>query len=95
MPRGSLPGERRGGRQKGVPNKKTVQAREVALAFLNRRTPEELDELWNKAKLESPSRAFGMWFNALEFVMPKLGRLEHVGDSGGAITVVVKKFEEA
>lgn len=87
-------GRKTGGRVKGVPNKKTVQAREVALAFLNRRTPEELDELWAAAKGESPSRAFGMWFNALEFVMPKLGRLEHVGDSGGAIQIVVKKFEE-
>ena len=35
MPRGSAPGERRGGRQKGTPNKKTV-ALQVAIAKAGR-----------------------------------------------------------
>ena len=33
MPRGSKPGERRGGRQKGVPNKIGADVREAAQAF--------------------------------------------------------------
>lgn len=33
MPRGSAPGERRGGRAKGTPNKLTVQVREFARRY--------------------------------------------------------------
>jgi hypothetical protein len=33
MPRGSSPGERRGGRQKGTPNKATADVKEAAQAF--------------------------------------------------------------
>lgn len=35
MPRGSSPGERRGGRKKGVPNKATIEARERAARELD------------------------------------------------------------
>lgn len=36
MPRGSVPGERRGGRQKGTPNKRTARAMEaIETAFEN------------------------------------------------------------
>ena len=40
MPRGSRPGERRGGRQKGTPNKVTSAAREAFLAIFERLTPD-------------------------------------------------------
>jgi hypothetical protein len=33
MPRGSAPGERRGGRQKGTPNKATAEVKEAARAY--------------------------------------------------------------
>ena len=76
MPKGSLPGERKGGRPPGVPNKVTTEARRVALAFLDRRTDEEIDELWAQAKVESPEKALRMYLGAIEFVLPKLSRIE-------------------
>lgn len=40
MPRGSRPGERRGGRKKGVPNKLTSAAKEAFLAVFQRLAPD-------------------------------------------------------
>jgi hypothetical protein len=40
MPRGSKPGERRGGRKKGTPNKVTTAAREAFLATFHSLAPE-------------------------------------------------------
>jgi hypothetical protein len=82
-------GRKTGGRQKGTPNRTTVAARDVALEFLNRRTPEELDALWTAAKGESATRALATWMGALEFVMPKLGRTEVTGKDGDPVRVVV------
>ena len=83
-------GRKTGGRRPGSPNKVTSEAKMVALAFLDRRTNEELDEMWTAAKAESPSKALGMWFGALEFVMPKLGRQEHTGEDGGPLEIVIR-----
>lgn len=94
MPRGSKPGERRGGRQKGTPNRVTTEARRVALAFLERRTDEEIDALWNAAKQDSPAKAMAMWLQAQEFVIPKLGRTEHVGEGGGPVRVLKVDMDE-
>lgn len=76
------------GRPKGTPNKATAEAKRVALAFLNRRSDEELDTLWNAAKGESASKALSTWLGALEFVMPKLGRTEVTGEGGGPVRVI-------
>lgn len=83
-------GHKTGGRQRGTPNKRTAAAREVALAFLDRRTDAEIDALWDEAKAESPTRALGMYLGAIEFVMPKLARHEHVGDEGGPVEFVIR-----
>jgi hypothetical protein len=83
-------GKKTGGRQKGTPNKATSAARSVALAFLDRRTDEEIDTLWAAAKAESPTRAMSMWLQAQEFVLPKLGRQEVVGEDGGPVEFVIR-----
>ena len=86
------PGNKLSGSRKGRPNKTTQAAREVALAFLNRRTAEELDQLWEAAKGESAGKALSTWLTALEFVMPKLGRQVIVGEEGAAaIQVIINK----
>lgn len=78
------------GRKPGTPNRTTSEAKEVALAFLNRRSPQELDALWEAAKAEDPGKALAMWFNALEFAMPKLARTEHVGQDGGPVVFTIR-----
>lgn len=83
-------GFKTGGRRPGSPNKTTVEAKRVALAFLNRRTDQELDDLWQATKSESASKALAAWLGALEFVMPKLGRQEHTGEDGGPIEIVIR-----
>ncbi len=83
-------GRKTGGRVRGTPNKATAEARAVAIAFLQRRTDREIDALWKRAKYESPTKALAMWLGAMEFVMPKLGRTEHVGDQGGPIRAAME-----
>lgn len=55
MPRGSKPGERRGGRKKGVPNKITMVQREAFQAFLDRnwtKVDEMLEDVWHGIEIE-------------------------------------------
>ena len=78
-------GKKTGGRKKGTPNKVTSEAKVVAIAFLNRRTEAELDELWEAAKAESASKALTTYLGALEFVMPKLNRTELTGKDGSSV----------
>lgn len=83
-------GRKTGGRTKGTPNKATAEARAIALRFLDRRTDQEIDELWEVAKAESASKAMAMWLQAQEFVLPKLGRQEVVGEDGGPVEFVIR-----
>lgn len=87
-------GKKTGGRQKGTPNKTTQAARAVALAFLDRRSDAEIDELWEKAKSESPSKAMSMWLQAQEFILPKLSRTEVTGRDGAPVRVVAVDRDE-
>lgn len=42
-----------------------------------------------------PGKAFDLILKASEFCLPKLGRTEVVGESGGPVVVEIRKFEEA
>lgn len=53
MPRGSAPGERRGGRQKGTPNKATAEIKEAARVY----TQEALKTLVNVMKTSDSDAA--------------------------------------
>ena len=83
-----------GGRVKGQPNKATAQARDVALAFLDSISKDELLELWQATKAESKSRAMSLFFTALEFAAPKQARHIVSGEDGGAIVVEVRTYGE-
>ena len=89
MPRGSRPGERRGGRTKGTPNRTTRQVREVIAAFAEGNA----DKMSGKLnEIDDPAKWMDCYLRALEYHIPKLGRQEHVGQDGGAIQVVIQKL---
>jgi hypothetical protein len=55
MPRGSKPGERRGGRKKGTPNKITAVQRAAIQSFLDRNwknADEMLEDVWHGIEIE-------------------------------------------
>lgn len=55
MPRGSKPGERRGGRKKGTPNKITREKRELLAVLLDKRLPdldEMIEDTWRGIEIE-------------------------------------------
>lgn len=68
MPRGSKPGERRGGRQKGTPNKRTALERAVLVATLDhaRISPLEL----TLALMRNPSLSLERRVNAAQKALP-------------------------
>jgi hypothetical protein len=75
MPRGSLPGERRGGRQKGTPNRATAaKAAEIAASGL---TP--LDYMLVVMRDESASRQERLEAaaKAAPYVHPRLSAIEY------------------
>ena len=85
MPTGSAPGERRGGRQKGTPNRATA-ARVVAIAASGM-TP--LDYLVSVYRDETASRAERLEAasKAAPYVHPRLAAVELTGGDGGPIQV--------
>lgn len=95
---GSKPGERRGGRQKGTPNKITRDARAAIGRFVDKNTNRLqgwLDKIANGIKdpkdrkkylvAPNPTRAFELATSVMEFHIPKLSRKEISGPLGGAI----------
>ena len=77
MPRGSLPGERRGGRQRGTPNRATAaKADEIAASGM---TP--LDYMISVMRDESATRAERMEAaaKAAPYVHPRLSAIEYTG----------------
>lgn len=86
MPRGSKPGERRGGgSRRGIPNKSTANAREAIARFVDgnaERLNGWLDEIYEK---DGPAAAFKAVESLLEYHVPKLSRQEVTGEGGGPL----------
>src|SRR5512147_2018777 len=79
MPKGSLPGERRGGRQKGTPNRATsAKAAAIAASGL---TP--LDYLLSVLRDDTAPRAERMEAaaKAAPYVHPRLAAIEHTANT--------------
>lgn len=93
---GSKPGERRGGRKKGTPNRVTREFRETVRLLLEENSenvsrwltqvaegvPAKGDQ---KGRDPDPARALDLLVRLAEFAAPKLQRTEHVGEEGGPI----------
>lgn len=92
-------GVKTGGRQKGIPNKVNAEFRETVRLLLENNSANVA--IWLKAVAEgdlsndikpNPAKALDIITGLAEFAAPKLARTEHVGDGGGALTVVVRKL---
>lgn len=91
--RGAKPGERRGGRPKGVGNKVTAHAREAIARFVDGNAEKCQEWLDDIAKLDGPRAAFNCYLQLVEFHVPKLARTELTGKDGGpVITSVVDEL---
>jgi len=93
MPRGSKPGERRGGRAPGVPNKATADARAAIAVFVDEnahRLQVWLDEIAAGVQdgdgkyvvPPNPEKAFALFQSVIEYHVPKLARTELTGKNG-------------
>jgi hypothetical protein len=89
MPRGGY--RANAGRPKGVVSRVTREKRQFLKAFIDGTEAEAL-ECW--AKISNPGEKFKLWLTASEFVYPRLGRQELVGDGGGAIQVQIVKYSD-
>lgn len=88
MSRGSKPGERRGGRKKGVPNKKTQDVAEK----IQKLGCDPIEGMINVANLALQEKdlalAGNMYKELAQYIAPKRKAVEITGDDGGPI-----KFE--
>jgi hypothetical protein len=81
-----------GGRSVGTPNKSTALAREAIAKFVDgnsHKLQEWLDEIAMNEKL-GPKVAFDCFMQVAEYHVPKLARVEQVGDEEKPIIHVFK-----
>ncbi len=83
--RGSAPGERRGGRQKGTVNKRTIVEREQLEA--SGEMPKEYMLRVMRDPTVDHDRRDRMAKDVAPYVHPKLANTEHTGKDGGPILV--------
>ena len=95
--RGSKPGERRGGRAPGTPNRVTTEFRETVRRLLEDNA--ENFGRWLTLVAEGdgtengkpdPAKALGLITGLAEYAAPKLSRAEFSGPDGGPIQTVSK-----
>ncbi len=90
--KGSPPGVRQGGRQKGTPNKVTADARETFRLVFEKLAPEA--EGWIRAAAKrSPAKGAELLMRLAEHFVPRLSRSELSGPGGeGELTVILQPF---
>jgi hypothetical protein len=89
------------GRPAGVPNKSTTMAREAIARFVDgnaHKMQKWLEQVADGVKndedkyvvLPNPEKAFGMLQTVMEYHIPKLARVEQVGDTDKPIVHIFK-----
>lgn len=86
------------GRPKGSPNKATTDVRKAIAAFAEG-TADQFHE-WIQTLAygdgdqvkPDPGKAADLWLKAIEYHIPKLGRVEHTGEGGGPMVVEIVRF---
>lgn len=83
---GSKPGERRGGRKKGTPNKKSKKAEEQILELCN-----PFEEMVRLARLAESNQEYNTAINAYkelaQYIAPKRKAVEVTGENGNPIVM--------
>lgn len=86
-----------GGRQAGTPNKATTEFRQTVTALLEKNAQNV--QIWLTQVADghgdvkpAPDKALDLLAKLAEFAAPKLGRVEHTGEGGGPLQVVVNKL---
>jgi len=69
-----------------VPNKATGEVKQAIAAFTSMNV-DKLDEWLNS--IDDPAKRLALYFQALEYTMPKLARQEVVGDEQKPVRMVV------
>jgi hypothetical protein len=85
--RGSKPGERRGGRKAGTPNKATANAREAFARLVEGNVDRVQGWLDQIAVTDGPKAALMCFLDLAEYHVPKLARTELTGQDGGPVTI--------
>ena len=80
-------GYKAGGRTKGVPNKVTTDVR-AAIAVFAQANVGKMEE-W-LLEVKDPAKRLDLYLRAIEYHLPKLGRLEHTGAEGGPIELIAQ-----
>ena len=75
-------GYKAGGRTKGVPNKVTTDVR-AAIAVFAQANVGKMEE-W-LLEIEDPAKRLDLYLRAIEYHLPKLGRMEVTGANGGPV----------
>jgi hypothetical protein len=75
-------GAKYGGRAKGTPNKATTDVR-AAIAVFAQANVEKIDGWLNE--VEDPAKRLDLYLRAIEYHIPKLGRMEVTGANGGPV----------
>ena len=90
MPRGGpRPGS---GRPKGRQSRITPERKAFLRSFIEGTQEQALAD-W--AAISNPADRFKLWLSAAEFVFPRMGRQELVGEAGAPITFTFRKPEGA
>ena len=84
--------EKKGGRTKGTPNKVTSEVREAFKGLVDANLGNI--QVWlDKTANDDPAKAFDLFLKLSEYVVPKLGRTELVGENGNGINITVTKYK--
>lgn len=75
------------GRKPGTLRKTTVDVRE-AIARFAQDNVEQMSEWLNQ--IEDPAKRLDLYLRAIEYHIPKLGRIEHTGQNGGPFQVTIQ-----
>lgn len=87
LPKGKT--NNKNGRPKGVPNKVTTDARKAITSFIEGNIG-ELNRLIKRIEKQSgPAKAFECIMSVVEYHIPKLNRVTHVGEDDKPIGVLI------